>query len=135
MTPQREAIYAALCATTDHPTAEELFFRVREQVPGDSLATVYNTLEMLAEHGLGRNLACDGKARYDATCTPHGHTRCLLCGAMRDLPPGDVPAVLSSLSMPEGFTPRAVSIEVEGFCACCAQNPDEAECCKGEDHA
>lgn len=127
MTTQREAVYAALCATTEHPTAEELFFSVREAAPGISLATVYNTLEMLVARGLARKLPGERSARYDAACLPHAHARCSKCGIMTDLPQHDVTAVLQHLQVPEGFTPRTASIEVEGLCACCGAGECEAE--------
>lgn len=72
-TRQREILYAALCATKAHPTAEDLFQAVRDEDPGLSLATVYNTLEAFTRCGLVRRLATDGAARYDADLTPHVH--------------------------------------------------------------
>lgn len=75
-TKQRELIYAALAATDAHPTAEELYNMVREQEPGLSLATVYNTLEALAECGLCRRFPCptgSGACRFDAVTEAHVH--------------------------------------------------------------
>ncbi|MBC8040288.1 MAG: transcriptional repressor, partial [Opitutaceae bacterium] len=40
-TPQREVVYDALLKKRDHPTADEVFARVKPQLPGISLATVY----------------------------------------------------------------------------------------------
>ncbi|HOF88895.1 MAG TPA: transcriptional repressor, partial [Armatimonadota bacterium] len=64
MTAQRAAVYAALCAASGHPTAEELFFAVRGHLPGISLATVYNTLDTLVDGGLAVKIPGDGAARY-----------------------------------------------------------------------
>lgn len=74
-TRQRDIIYGALLATKVHPTAEELFQAVRDQDPGLSLATVYNTLDALTRCGLVRRLAtaAAGAARYDADLSPHVH--------------------------------------------------------------
>ena len=40
-TEQRAAVYRYLAHTDVHPTADEVFLAVREDVPGISLATVY----------------------------------------------------------------------------------------------
>jgi len=77
-TKQRAEIYDALAATTAHPTAEELYWMVRDRRPdlGLSLATVYNTLEALCSASLCRKLppsGGDGGARYDADLHEHLH--------------------------------------------------------------
>lgn len=75
-TKQRQVIYAALTATTAHPTAEELLGMVNSGQPGLSLATVYNTLEALTSCGLARRLPShtgNGPCRYDADVTQHMH--------------------------------------------------------------
>jgi len=76
-TKPRLLIYEALCATKLHPTAEELHNTVRRTEPGISLATIYNTLELLVDHGLARRIAnrCPGSGanRYDADQSPHLH--------------------------------------------------------------
>ena len=65
-TPHREEIYLALRACATHPTAEELFNTVRKEHPGISLATVYNTLDVLTRSGLCRKLA----SGHSAACPP-----------------------------------------------------------------
>jgi Fur family peroxide stress response transcriptional regulator len=76
-TRQREDIYAALRASSSHPTADELFNAVRQSQPGMSLATVYNTLEIFTRQGLCRRLGTASGAgapcRYDADLTDHSH--------------------------------------------------------------
>lgn len=119
MTAQREALYRALCATRAHPTAEELYIGVRGTVPGLSLATVYNTLEMLVTAGFALKLPGDGPARYDATCDPHGHARCTVCGAVLDLPAACAIGGLDGMPMPDGFLPHALNLEITGQCKGC----------------
>jgi Fur family peroxide stress response transcriptional regulator len=123
-TTQRAAVYEALCAATDHPTAEELYFAIRGRITGISLATVYNTLEMLVTAGLAVKIMGEGAARYDAVCAPHGHARCSGCGTLINLPAQAADEVLSTLVLPPGFTPRALMVEVDGLCAACADGTD-----------
>lgn len=80
VTRQRQEIYAALAATTAHPTAEELHRlvlaspAVDDTEPPVSLATVYNTLEALTDSGLVRKIPTpEGGARYDADTSDHMH--------------------------------------------------------------
>lgn len=75
-TRQRELVYDALCATTAHPTADELHESLRSQDADLSLATVYNALEAFTCAGLCRRIPsplCSGPARYDATVEDHAH--------------------------------------------------------------
>lgn len=73
-TRQREDVYIALASTKCHKSADELFAEVRQDQPGMSLATVYNTLEALAQAGLCRRLPSpSGASRYDADVSEHAH--------------------------------------------------------------
>ena len=87
LTPQRRLVYDALAATQAHPDAEQLIAMVRHQDPSISVATVYNTLRLLADAGWVNELRGLGpKTRYDANTTHHDHFTCRLCGAVEDIP-------------------------------------------------
>ena len=80
VTPQRLAVLAALQATPDHPSAEEVFEEIREKMPSVSLATVYNALGELRRVGQLRALPVSGRVRYDlASRGPHNHLVCESC--------------------------------------------------------
>ena len=51
MTKHRRVVYDILMEERDHPTAAEIYDRVKELTPDVALATVYNSLEALVEHG------------------------------------------------------------------------------------
>ena len=86
-TTQRRALYKILAASTDHPTAEQLFYQVSGYVPGMSLATVYNTLEAFCVTGLAQKLLGQGgSVRYDPLVQNHLHARCSASGAVHDVP-------------------------------------------------
>ncbi len=77
-TKQRAEIFDALAETASHPTAEELYWLVKQRQPrlGLSLATVYNTLDALCAVSLCRKLpptSSEGGARYDADLHEHLH--------------------------------------------------------------
>lgn len=82
---QRETIYQALKSTKIHPSADWVYARCREKMPGIGLATVYRNLEALVEHGRAIKInVAQGKDRYDADISPHFHTVCPVCGKVSD---------------------------------------------------
>src|SRR5437879_1596848 len=86
-TRQRAAVYAYLRSVATHPTAEQVYLAVREDVPNISLATVYKALEALVEVKLAAKLAdAEGPSRYDCRSENHYHLRCVKTGQVRDLP-------------------------------------------------
>jgi Fe2+ or Zn2+ uptake regulation protein len=94
-TPQREAVYSALCAAKSHPTAEELYTTVRASDSAISLATIYNALDAFTRAGIARRLATPhavvgggakgGAFRYDADIHNHAHI-VTADGSVVDLP-------------------------------------------------
>ena len=87
LTPQRMAIVRELAADPTHPTAQELYERLRLSMPTMSFATVYNTLDALAAAGLCAALSlAPGPARFDPNMAAHHHAVCDRCGLVRDVP-------------------------------------------------
>lgn len=126
LTPQRMAIVRELALDPTHPTAQELFERLRDTMPTMSFATVYNTLDSLSAAGLCVSLSLSpGAARFDANMRPHNHAVCDRCGLIRDVPRSDehertdVDDVVSAAVVP-GFSLRAVERIYRGVCSSCA---------------
>jgi Fur family peroxide stress response transcriptional regulator len=120
-TAQRAAVYRFLYGTESHPTAEDVFRRVRGELPGISLATVYKSLETLVACGLAQKLSYgDNSARYDGRTDPHTHARCLDCGRVADVP-GPTPGAeqLSLRDQAGHFRVTGYRLELTGYCAEC----------------
>lgn len=84
---QYDKLMENLFSRKDHPTADMLYFSLREQFPKISLATVYRNLGMLENSGKIRRLkSVDGADRFDADISNHDHFCCNTCGAFIDLP-------------------------------------------------
>jgi Fur family transcriptional regulator, peroxide stress response regulator len=104
-----------------HPSAEELFARVRETCPTTSRATVYKTLETLKELGEVLELEFrDGSNRYDGV-RPHSHPHlvCTCCGKIEDLEESaleDLPARVAQVSR---YQIRSFRCDFFGLCADC----------------
>jgi len=77
ITRQRRVILEELQRTKSHPTADELYRKVRRRLPRISLGTVYRNLELLSRSGLIRKLEIGGgKMRFDGIVEPHYHIHC-----------------------------------------------------------
>jgi Fe2+ or Zn2+ uptake regulation protein len=129
LTPQRIAIVRLFADDRSHPTAQDLFDRLRPAFPSMSFATVYNTLDALAQKGLAAIVRLPGKrgetARFDPNSAPHHHAVCDRCGAVVDVAAGTLaptPASTEKLrrAVP-GFAIRTVERIYRGLCAVCAQ--------------
>ena len=128
LTPQRIAIVRLFATDETHPTAQDLFERLRPTFPSMSFATVYNTLDTLARTGLAGLVRIPGKrgdaARFDPNTTAHHHAVCDGCGAVLDIPAGTLspsPAAVKRLRrVAPGFSVHAVERIYRGSCARCA---------------
>jgi Fur family peroxide stress response transcriptional regulator len=114
-TPQREVVFDVLLKKRDHPTAEEVYARVRLEMPTISLATVYNCLETLVQCNLVRAVNFErGPTRYCPNLNPHAHFHDEQTGATHDidLPPALLEKVNSIL--PRGYDASSVEIIFRG---------------------
>lgn len=86
ITHQRLAVIRVLAASDEHPSAEQIFEKVRSRFPTTSLATVYKTIALLKDLGEVLELGFpDGSNRYDGNRPyPHPHIVCTGCGKIVD---------------------------------------------------
>ena len=84
---QRVAIASYVLATGDHPSADEVWSRVKVDFPMVSRATVYNTLQLFTECGLLRqHVLAAGCTVFDPNVEPHHHFIDDETGAISDIP-------------------------------------------------
>lgn len=117
-TPQREVVYSVLLQKRDHPTADEVFARVKAELPTISLATVYNCLEALVQCKLVRAVNFEREpTRYCPNLRPHAHFHDDQTGSTHDidLPPDLLERVQSIL--PPGYDAASVEISFRGSAA------------------
>lgn len=120
LTAQRRQVYDVLLAKRDHPTAIDVFLRVKEHMPSISLATVYNCLETLTECGLARHISIDRKpSRYCPNLEDHGHFFCEGCGTVIDVPLRKQRHDAWELPPDAVLSQREVSLR--GFCPGCVK--------------
>ena len=71
---QRVAVAQYILDTEDHPSADQVFARVRKGFPMLSRATVYNTLNLFVKKGLLREfILAEGRIVFDPKTERHHH--------------------------------------------------------------
>ncbi len=135
LTPQRMAIVKELASDETHPTAQEIFERLRPGLPTMSFATVYNTLDALSAAGLCAAMSLSrGSGRFDPNMMPHHHAVCDSCGAVRDVPTvglavediAEPSAAQAVAQVAPGFELRSVERIFRGTCAACMKRRKRA---------
>lgn len=115
MTRQRQEIYRILIEQRDHPTANEVFMRVKDRLPNISLATVYNCLEALVQHGIIRQVNFERESsRYCPNLTEHGHFHDAATGVIHDVDFKPGANLTDVLQLPEGAVIQDVEITLRG---------------------
>lgn len=83
---QRVIILRYLLTHYDHPSTEEVYQALLEEIPTLSKTTIYNTLKLFSEKGLIHQIAIYGnEVHYETQRDYHAHFRCLKCGKIFDL--------------------------------------------------
>jgi Fur family peroxide stress response transcriptional regulator len=116
-TPQREQVYSVLLEKRDHPTADEVFIRVKQEMPEISMATVYNCLDALVKCGLVRQVTVErGGARFCPNMREHCHFYCDTCDNMYDI--NFAPE--AGMALPKGFEAHRFDVTIHGRCPSCS---------------
>jgi len=112
-TPQRVAVAQFVFDTASHPTADEVWAKVRRSCPTISRATVYNTLNLLVEKGLLRTqILRGGTVVFDPLLEPHHHFVDDRTGRIYDIP-WEAVKVTGDESL-EGFDVREYQVVMKG---------------------
>jgi Fur family transcriptional regulator, iron response regulator len=111
-THQRIEIAHALLEERQHLSADQILARVNARHAETSKATVYNTLKLLVEKKLIRELIVDpNKVFYDSNTAPHHHFYDVESGALTDFPAEGV-SVQGLPALPAGVVADGVEIVV-----------------------
>jgi Fur family ferric uptake transcriptional regulator len=136
MTHQRQVILEEIKKDPSHPTADEIYERVRKRLPRISMGTVYRNLDILSSCGLIHRLDPGlPQMRFDSVTHDHYHITCMQCGKIEDAPIEPSDNALENLENALGrLTKLGIfghKLEFVGLCKECLQkeneNPKEAE--------
>jgi Fur family ferric uptake transcriptional regulator len=121
-TRQRQSILEELRRLPCHPTADELYLRVRQRLPNVSLGTVYRNLELLSSLGEARRLDdCGGQRRYDGDTSDHTHIHCVVCGAVGDLAVTAGASTMAAVRAATKYQVLDVRLTCIGVCPACQE--------------
>jgi Fur family peroxide stress response transcriptional regulator len=126
ITPQRIAICTNLAESTSHPTAMSIYEILKETYPSLSLATVYNTMDVLIEQGKVNTLGDVGDAatHFDANVEPHLHLGCLKCHKIIDLDSSLAASLNKEISNTSGYKLLGARVMYYGICPECRDFED-----------
>jgi Fe2+ or Zn2+ uptake regulation protein len=119
LTKQRAAILKALDGAA-HLSAETILGRVREELPGVSLGTIYRTLDILRELGLVQIFSYAGSAaRFESAIEKHHHLLCTRCGQLLNVSADGVADIARRIGLDRGFSEVDCSLTITGRCPAC----------------
>lgn len=120
MTPQRLAIYRALVESTDHPSTENIFHRIKPSFPDIAIDTVYRTLSTFSEIGVVHAVEGYGEARrYDPDTELHHHFRCLHCSKIVDFYEDSFRKLKIPDEISQKYGVSSIKVVLEGTCDKC----------------
>ena len=126
MTEQRWVILDELRRHNNHPSADELYERVRSRLPRISLGTVYRNLEILSELGEIQKLELSGSLkRFDGIPNKHYHIRCIDCDRVDDAPIAPLNQIEDELYGATVFEIIGHNLEFTGLCPACTRKKED----------
>ncbi|WP_406678545.1 Fur family transcriptional regulator [Moorella sp. ACPs] len=125
VTPQRQVILKAFLENAaEHLSAEEVYNIVKERYPDIGLATVYRTLDLLAELDILQKINFgDGRTRYELDQNEthyHHHMICLGCGRVQEFDDDLLESLEKLLTHQTGFHITDHQLKFFGYCRECA---------------
>jgi len=120
MTPQRLAIYKALIDSKNHPSAENIYNRIRTSFPDIAIDTIYRTLSTFSKIGVIHVVEGYGEVkRYDPDTEPHHHFRCKRCNKIIDLYGNNFGKLKVPHKIKKKYNVSNVKVILEGACDEC----------------
>ena len=129
LTPRRSRVLEVLIASDRHPTVGDLHRDVRRSFPRTSLATIYNTIELLKQAGQVLEIEFSGAAnRYDGRRPkPHPHLVCIRCERIDDMDQNSHEESFDDIFAATGYRIVSYRSEYFGTCPDCSPEIGSAE--------
>lgn len=124
-TRQRRAVEAALDASADFRTAQDIHETLRREGDSVGLATVYRTLQVLSDAGEVDVVKTDGGEAVYRRCSSshHHHLVCRQCGRTVEIKGPAVEKWASAMAEEHGYAEVSHTIELFGTCPECHLEP------------
>ncbi len=122
LTPQRVELVRLIATSDGHPSASQLYTKIKRRFPTISHATVYKTLALLKELNQVFEIDLRNDSHYDGNRPePHPHLICMKCNKIAD---GEVALEQESLQRLEqmsGYKILRPQISLYGLCPDCKE--------------
>jgi Fur family transcriptional regulator, peroxide stress response regulator len=122
LTPQRVELVRLIAVSEGHPSASQLYAKIKRQFPTMSHATVYKTLALLKDINQVLEIDLRDDSHYDGNRPqPHPHLICVKCNRIID---GEVfldQESLRKLEQESGYKILRPQISIFGICPDCKE--------------
>jgi len=123
LTPQRVELVRLIAVSEGHPSAAQLYAKIKEKFPTMSHATVYKTLALLKEMNQVMEIDLRDDSRYDGNRPdPHPHLICTKCNQIVDGEMEINAELLKRLEDASGYQIIRPQITFYGLCPDCKQS-------------
>ena len=112
----------------EHPSAEDVYSALSADYPSISKATVYRTLNRMADDGSALKVSvADGADRFDDTLCAHYHVVCTECGRVDDVVVTEELASLdfAAAASASGYEITGHDLLFKGICEVCRRGRGE----------
>ena len=120
-TQQLKVVWDAIKDETPHPTADQIYEKVRRTMPTISLGTVYRNLQKLVGEKKLKVLTLGRTQRFDPMVDRHDHFICERCNRVYDIVVKSTEKVLSPSLPRQGFKVTSHQVALYGVCKRCAE--------------
>ncbi len=120
LTRQREVVLQVIRDEPEHLTANEVFDKAKQLLPGISFATVYNSLRYLKEAGHIAEISFgSGASRFDSMTSRHDHAICTKCGKLVDMEIDLPEEIVNFAAKFSKFKLESIELTLRGLCPEC----------------
>lgn len=120
-TQQLQVVWEAIKDDTSHPTADQVYAKVRERLPNVSLGTVYRNLQKLVADEKLQILMLGRSQRFDPLAKRHQHFICEQCGRVFDVLVASEDDIRPAKLPHAGFKVSSHQLAFYGSCKQCAR--------------
>ena len=119
LTNQRTQILEFLQTAKNHPTAEEIYKKLKPYLPHLSLSTIYRNLKSLESEEVIISLKTpDNNKHFEIKGPDLAHFWCWNCRKLLELPLVEILEIKNRLKI-KGFQAKKINIIIEGICPKC----------------
>jgi Fur family transcriptional regulator, peroxide stress response regulator len=122
LTPQRVELVRLIASSEGHPSAAQLYAKIKRQFPTMSHATVYKTLALLKDMGQVLEIDLRDDSHYDGNRPqPHPHLICMKCNKIVDGDANFDISAIRKLERASGYKIVRSQISFFGLCPTCKE--------------